>query len=425
MGIFEGVKRKLNRFVASAQHTYGGVASILGKQKSLVAAVPLIYPVELDTVIVPEDYTENVKWFLTDPLVNGIVNMRARLIAMSGWNIIQISDEKDEVLIEDVKMFIQRVGIDDYLERISVHLDIYGNDYFFIQRDETTGEPLGLIPIQPENVIALQDETYNQIVKYKFRKPMSSLRAMQNLELLEADAEDMLHFRINVIGESVLGYSMLYPLKEILRTRYTVFSMMPAMVVSQVFPWIFVSIDTNRAGHEYTKVKEEIEAVFRRAKEENRTQYLIVPDYVKFDTLAIQGGNKTNINIIDQVLQHTDRQVFAVFGMNESILYAKGTTDLLRKQGNELFIKSIKSQQRKIEEIVNMLIDEYLEVIEPEMVGKLKFKLNDITREDINDALRRIIDMKRERLITEEQAKEMVKQMEQMDIPEVEEEVEQ
>lgn len=388
---------------------------------SLVSSLAVAPPLKPDSAIVSENYERNAQYYLTDPLLLGVVDLRATLIHMAGYDIICNNGENDEILVEELKLFLERIDWNEYQDRTCVNLDIYGNSFYFIARDED-GSPAQLIPVPIEKIDILVDENTNEPYLFKFRKPLSSFKGQMQFEILECEPKDMLFFRTKRVGESVYGYSKIYSLRGVLEARSTIFQLMPEIIRSQVFPWMQVTINENIVGARYEKIKQELESVLENAKNDKQVQYIITPDAVKFETFAMGSQGKGQSQSLDTILTQMDRQIFAVFGMNESILYAKGTTDLLRKQGNELFVRNVMARAKEMEDGINKLIEDYLMINCPERIGDFKVKYREITKDDDNAYYTRIMDLMSKGLIDKTQALEMVKSNMNVEIPEVEKE---
>lgn len=413
------LKKNINKLFKATRET-GLFRRNVKTVPQLITSIGRTIPMTPDSGVIVENYSKNAYYYLSDPLLCGVVDLRSTLIHMAGYDIICTNGENDEVLVEEIKLFLERVEWNSNQDRTSVHLDIYGNDIYYIVRDEE-GTPVQLIPIPIEKIDILIDENNNEPYLFKFNKPLSSYKGSMQYEILQAEPKDILFFRGKRVGESAYGYSKIYTLKGVLEARSTIFQLMPEIIRSQVFPWMHITLDEDRLGADYESVKERLENVFDEAKNEQQTQYLITPSTVTMNTFALGTSGKGQAQSVDTMLTQLDRQIFAVFGMNESILYAKGTTDLLRKQGNELFVRNVMARAREMEEGINKLIDDYLLINCPERIGDFKIKYREITRDDDNSAYNRIIDMMNKNLITKMQALEMVKSTINMEIPEVEE----
>lgn len=418
VGFLQGISNGIKKMTAE----YGFFRRPGKNTPSLVSSISLAPPMTQDSIVIVENYDKNEQYYLTDPLLLGVVDLRATLIHMAGYDIVCVNGENDEAIIEELKLFLDRAEWDMNQDRTCVHLDIYGNDIYYIARDDD-GSPAQLIPIPIQKVDILIDENTNEPYLFKFRKPLCSFKGGRQFEILQAEPRDVLFFRTKRVGESVMGYSKLYSLRGVLEARSTIFQLMPEIIRSQVFPWMQVSINQSAVGSNYAKIKAEIETVLDNAKNDRKVQYFVTPDSVKFETFAMGSSGKGQNQSLDTILTQMDRQVFAVFGMNESILYAKGTTDLLRKQGNDLFVRNVMARAKEMEVPINSkLIDEYMIYNHPDRIGDFRIRYREITKDDDSVYYTRIIDMLRNNLITGEQAIEMIKSNVNVEIPNIEKE---
>jgi len=218
----------------------------------------------------------------------------------------------------------------------------------------------------------------------------------------------------NKIGEYAVGISFLYSLYDTLKSRASFTRLLPTLITSQVYPWTVLSVDEKNAGSDLLRELNATKDNIKDAKINREVPLITMPNYFKLEQFT--QTNKNMSQLLSTITEFTDKNIFAVFGLNDSILYAKGSTDLSRKQGRDLFLSSLKARQREMEIVIDELIDEYM-LNKSSLNTDYDFLFSEISKEDADASLSRILSAYKSNLINEEQAKGMYKQAETLEIP--------
>ncbi|MGC8850202.1 MAG: phage portal protein, partial [Candidatus Bathyarchaeia archaeon] len=149
-----------------------------------------------------------------DSLVRGCIDVLASFSTGRGFNIYAEpvdpgeSPEEYRDLIAYVNEVNRRVNLDGVLHKTVIKAEIYGKAAFEIVRDEGSGEPLELLPLDSTRIKPEIDEETWQLKSFKYG-------AMSGFY----QPEEVLYFAYNVLEADLEGLSSIEPVLDALETR--------------------------------------------------------------------------------------------------------------------------------------------------------------------------------------------------------------
>ena len=129
--------------------------------------------------------------------------LKADSVAASNFELYQLKDSGDEILIREHDLLTLLNDVNPYFtrywlfQRLSAHLDLYGNEYWWIVRGKD-GKPFELFPLDPTLVMPVSDpKTY--VSGYKYQQKDGGMVVFP--------AKDIVHFKDFNPFDDTLGMS--------------------------------------------------------------------------------------------------------------------------------------------------------------------------------------------------------------------------
>ena len=138
--------------------------------------------------------------------VAAAIIVRANAVASSKFELVEIKKGGDEVIVNEHPMLTLLNDVNPYFtkywlfQRLSAHLDLYGNEYWWIVRGADKRTPYEIFPLNPELVTPVNDsKTY--VSGYSYRQ--------QDGKTIVFPAKDIIHFKEFNPFEDTLGMSLI------------------------------------------------------------------------------------------------------------------------------------------------------------------------------------------------------------------------
>lgn len=311
------------------------------------------------------DIVYNVSYILAS------ISKRANLSLGARFDVVDdpLTDQDDRVVKFTQKLLFDKLNMNGrFLKKVSAHLDIYGNSYVHIRRDQD-GIPNKLTILQPERLKIFLDPMTTKIlfyiylppiiggtvlVPYPYDKPNPNL--IQNIALtyptpIIIPPEDLLHLKQQDWTEYPFGFSVLRACMEPAQARldYTIISPIIYKHYSKpIVHWQFdpTGLNNNQVTTRMTSMKNQLEDM-------EPTSDLITTN--KWASNVITGVSKGFSSIFDMIADN-DTQIFAALGVPETYFKPRGTTDRMIAEQDKIFIKEMKDRQEYFAEEVKKKI---------------------------------------------------------------------
>jgi hypothetical protein len=299
------------------------------------------------------------------------ISKRANLSLGARFDVVDdpLTDQDDRAVKFTQKLLFDKLNMNGrFLKKVSAHLDIYGNSYVHIRRDQD-GIPNKLTILQPERLKIFLDPMTTKIlfyiylppiiggtvlVPYPYDKPNPNL--IQNIALtyptpIIIPPEDLLHLKQQDWTEYPFGFSVLRACMEPAQARldYTIISPIIYKHYSKpIVHWQFdpTGLNNNQVTTRMTSMKNQLEDM-------EPTSDLITTN--KWASNVITGVSKGFSSIFDMIADN-DTQIFAALGVPETYFKPRGTTDRMIAEQDKIFIKEMKDRQEYFAEEVKKKI---------------------------------------------------------------------
>lgn len=315
-----------------------------------------------------ENYRHNMFLYLTVPYLFATINFRADYSL--GLPFV-FKDKTDEDTIEEkyLRKRAKSLGFNVLFSKTAIHLDVYGNAFWYINRNEE-GMTTAIKMIQPERVRIDLDE-FGDPKEYIITYPKWKNRGMSQ-KVLKLSPDKIIHFKQNDIAEIPYGFSIIQPTLPILQTRSDLNNIIPIMFKAYAKPYRHFKL-TDTEGLEKEQIDNIIEGMQKKLNSE------IEPDS---DMVT---GDAWNISVIGaptvaspiQLLEDLDQQLYAVTAVPEFFFKPKGSTDLNVNKADSLFKDRMKTRNaRFIEQFTKEWLIPELDSVFPNStnVPKLEFE---------------------------------------------------
>jgi len=149
-----------------------------------------------------------------DSLVRGCIDVLAFFATGKGFDVAvePIDPDEDPGKYEDLKAYVnemnRRVNLDGILRQVVIKAKIYGKAAFEVVRDERTGEPQELLPLDSTKIQPEIDEETWQLKSFKYGPESGFYRP-----------DEVLYFANNVLEADLEGLSDIEPIMDALDTR--------------------------------------------------------------------------------------------------------------------------------------------------------------------------------------------------------------
>ncbi len=275
--------------------------------------------------------------YKTEQMVFQAVNIISTFAISKGYEYI-VSENTDEQLEmrDQISSFDAKVGLSKLLTDVVRHLHIYGNAYLEIVYSKTDQKKVvGLVLIDPKTIMFKKKSTGE--IDFDESGSIKGYVQTVNAKKVDLNPEQIIHFRINTIADSLTGTGIIEPLVKVIEAKRNIELGLAEAVYRHGFPQFHVKLGD--VDHQPTadQVTEESE----KYKRINSKSEFVTPYYYDIKVLeapSLKGGENYLKYFIDQIVSGT--------GVPQSILLGSGegsnrATSFTQQQNFFLYIGGV------------------------------------------------------------------------------------
>lgn len=275
--------------------------------------------------------------YKTDQMIFQAVNIISTFALSKGYEFI-VDDDKDEFLEmrDQIASFDMKINLSKLLTDVARHLHIYGNAYLeivFSKNDEK--QVVDLVLIDPKT-IAFKKKGTGEIDLDDSGNIKGYIQTV-NAKKITLEPEQIIHFRINTIADSLTGTGIIEPLVKIIEAKRNIEVGLAEAVYRHGFPQFHVKLGDNDHQPTGDQVTEESE----KYKKINSKSEFVTPYYYDIQVLeapSLKGG--------DSYLKHFIDQEIAGTGVPKTILMGTGegsnrASSFIEQQNFFLYIEGV------------------------------------------------------------------------------------
>lgn len=374
---------------------YGNsITSFDNQPKSVLVGVGNVFRRKGPSEYFPkENFRLNMAMFLTVPYLFSGVMVRAHYSLGLPF---RFTDKEANSTVEE--RYLERrarfLGLRQLFFKTSIHMDVYGNALWYLRRTER-GSVYDITMIQPERVLIEMDEK-GFIKNYNVLYPDWKNRGL-SVKYYTLKPEDVIHFKLNDLGESPWGYSLVHPMIPLLESRMEINKIMPVLFKAYAKPYRhfkFTPPPMMKVDEVQSTIKDMIEMLNQNVEPDS--------DFVTGDAWGISTISSPNTGDPTRVTEDMDEQIFSIMGIPKYFFKPTGTTDLNISKADQWF----RDQMRwKTNYFADMLMRYYilpeLESVFPDSDNLPELEFEDKISTD--DANKQALEYYKEGAITQEE----------------------
>ncbi|MDP3758695.1 MAG: hypothetical protein Q8Q86_03175, partial [Candidatus Daviesbacteria bacterium] len=161
------------------------------------------------------NYTKLENIYKTDQLVFQAVNIISTFAISKGYEYVMSESTDEEILMKDKIVSLDNsVGLPKLLTDIVRHLHIYGNAYLEIVYSRTDNKKVVSLALIDPKTIAFKKKGTGELDLDESGNIIGFIQTV-NAKKIELNPNQIIHFRINTIADSLTGTGVIEPLAKI------------------------------------------------------------------------------------------------------------------------------------------------------------------------------------------------------------------
>lgn len=296
--------------------------------------------------------------YKTDQMIFQAVNIISTFALSKGYEFIVENDEDESLEMRDqIASFDMRINLSKLLTDVVRHLHIYGNAYLeivFSKNDEK--QVVDLVLIDPKTITFKKKGTGE--IDLDDSGNIKGYIQTVNAKKIPLEPDQVIHFRINTIADSLTGTGIIEPLVKIIEAKRNIEVGLAEAVYRHGFPQFHVKLGDNDHQPTGDQVTEESE----KYKKINSKSEFVTPYYYDIKVLeapSLKGG--------DSYLKHFIDQEIAGTGVPKTILMGTGegsnrASSFIEQQNFFLYIEGV--QRNVAATLERCFFTKYLQVDE-------------------------------------------------------------
>lgn len=369
-----------------------------------------------------ESYEENESLFVMVPYFKAGMFLRAEMSVGVGIDDIKDPKSKEETPQERyVKEEFDRLDVEKILSKTCLHRDLYGNSYWYKEWDiePTTGQRTlkHITVIQPKRVrIRLSREVGNKKIGYAYLPPILVPGTFPMPIALELS--DIIQFKGEDYDEIPYGYSKVKAIRTILESRREVNILEPIIYKHYTKPWIHWKLTSEGLSDiQVSNYQSDMETAMKEAGPESD---MITTD--RWEASVMSGSQAKDGNLVKNLIEDIDNQIFGELKVPETYFKAKGSTDRMILRQDDNFMREMGRIQNYFswiikEELIKPLLENKFgsrvqneqgewsyqipEIIWNSVLIDDKFKVNEDLRADLQAGIKTINEVRKEKGLEE------------------------
>lgn len=345
----------------------------------------------LQAIRSPEDYARNVDLTYNVPYVWGGFNLKAQLSLGADFDIVHGTEEEEtpeENFVKEVFKTKLRINVQK-LQKTAFHLDMYGNAYWHIRRDNR-GIPDKVTILQPERMKVFLDPKTTKVLYYIYLPPILAGMALtpypnirENPNIMHGpaltyptpiviDPHNIIHFKENAYTEYPYGLSTCKAMLDPCTARMDINVIAPMIFKKYAKPLIHWRMDPMNP---FQLTKGQIENYISGFKDSLENMEPMSDPITSTRWSAAPIGAAQGKAELLTILQDLDNQIFSTIGVPESYFKPQGMSDRMIAEQDKTMLAAGQLRQKMVgEDIERMLIkpivDMYDRMINEQMVAQ-------------------------------------------------------
>lgn len=283
------------------------------------------------------NYSKLETIYKTEQLIFQAVNIISTFAVSKGYDYVVSDNSEEEISMKDIIVdFDNKVGLPKLITDIVRHLHIYGNAYLEIVYSKSDEKKVvGLALIDPKT-IAFKKKGTGEIDLDESGNIKGYVQTV-NAKKIDLMPEQVIHFRINTIADSLTGTGIIEPLVKIIEAKRNIEAGLSEAIYRHGFPQFHVKLgdtDHQPTGEQVTEESEKYKRI--NSKSEFVTPYYY--DIKVLEAPSIKGGESYLKYFIDQIVAGTGVPQTILLGTGEN---SNRATSFTQQQNFFLYIAGI------------------------------------------------------------------------------------
>lgn len=322
----------------------------------------------LQAIRSPEDYAKNVDLTYNIPFVWAGFQLKSQLSLGASFDIIHGTEEEvtpEEEFLNELFNSKLKIGINK-LAKTSMHLDIYGNAYWHIRRDDN-GFPDKITILQPERIKVFLDPKTTKVLYYVYLPPILAGMALtpypnirENPNVMWGpsltyptpiviDPQDIMQFKENDFTEYPFGLSACKAMIDPATARMDINVLAPMIFKRYAKPFIHWKMDPMNP---FQLTKGQIESYISGMKSTLENLEPMSDPITSTRWTAVPVGAAQGKAELLTILQDLDNQIFSCIGVSESYFKPQMGTDRMLAEQDKTLIAAMQQRQSMVGELI-------------------------------------------------------------------------
>ena len=285
------------------------------------------------------NYTKLESIYKTHQLIFQAVNIISTFVISKGYQYVVSENTEEEMAMRDKIVSLDTiVGLPKLLTDIVRHLHIYGNAYLEIVYSRTDNKKVvGLALIDPKTITFKKKGT-GEIDLDESGNIKGYIQTV-NAKKIELNPNQIIHFRINTIADSLTGTGIIEPLVKIIEAKRNIEIGLAEAVYRHGFPQFHVKL----GDKEHQPTNEQVTEESEKYKRINSKSEFVTPYYYEIKVLeapALKGGESYLKYFIDQIVAGTGVPQTILLGSGE---FSNRSSSMSQQENFFLYIAGIQS----------------------------------------------------------------------------------
>src|SRR3989338_5994563 len=285
------------------------------------------------------NYTKLESIYKTDQLIFQAVNIISTFVISKGYQYVVSENTEEEMAMRDKIVSLDTiVGLPKLLTDIVRHLHIYGNAYLEIVYSRTDNKKVvGLALIDPKTITFKKKGTGE--IDLDDSGNIKGYIQTVNAKKIELNPNQIIHFRINTIADSLTGTGIIEPLVKIIEAKRNIEVGLAEAVTRHGFPQFHVKL----GDKEHQPTNEQVTEESEKYKRINSKSEFVTPYYYEIKVLeapALKGGESYLKYFIDQIVAGTGVPQTILLGSGE---FSNRSSSMSQQENFFLYIAGIQS----------------------------------------------------------------------------------
>ena len=283
------------------------------------------------------NYAKLESIYKTDQLIFQAINIISSFAVSKGYEYVVSENTEDQLEMRDkIISFDNKVGLAKLLTDIVRHLHIYGNAYLEVVYSKTDDKKVvDLALIDPKTITFKKRGTGE--IDFDESGNIKGYIQTVNAKKIELNPDQIIHFRINTIADSLTGTGIIEPLVKIIEAKRNIETGLAEAVYRHGFPQFHVKLGDTDHQPTAEQVTEESE----KYKRINSKSEFVTPYYYDIKVLespALKGGESYLKYFIDQIVAGTGVPKTILLGSGEN---SNRATSFTQQQNFFLYISGV------------------------------------------------------------------------------------